>query len=512
MRPHEEPAGQLPVAEGQRGVQPQAQEVAQGASVPLEAPTDIPRFSGSDEQGWTLHFGGKSEGGFETRAEAEVAAHQVMAGDRVMPGPGAEETGAPMSREELQRRDKEHSRQFTPEEEDVVAQAERTAIDEGKALNTPVEPVEDIKPGDADVPWGLNFLRATGTGAQLHKANFRSWVGDLLDRGLSREQIGNAVRSRIGEEKFHNDVMARIDRPELESYWNSLTGLEKQIENYIYTGNKKGYDYVNEANRAHEAIRRRLQQAHGMTPSEFAETVGKEHVTVRTLDLLGRMIRNAREVFGTEASATQRALYDKATANIQYAKSVLSGQQPGAAQRGKEDEGMPALLPGERMVTVERPDGSTYRATTSDKEWDMGPLGKFKSIATPVNGKWSHGMLRPGEKIVEDVQPAAARRGKKGPGDESEDALSYMRNEHFADIGLMTLNGKLVHPYSPVAQAARIIHLEGKEPGIKRLESELKQVESTGTHPRINGKLQRPKEVVQDIRETLAEMRRIESG
>ena len=238
----------------QRGIEPETQEWKKKQQVPLEAPTDIPRFSGSDEQGWTLHFGGKSEGGFETRAEAEVAAHQVIAGDRVMPGPGVEETGAPMSREELQRRDKEHSRQFTPEEEDVVAQAERTAIDEGKALNTPVEPVEDIKPGDADVPWGLSFLRATGTGAQLHKANFRSWVGDLLHRGLSREQIGNAVRSRIGEEKFHNDVMARIDRPELESYWNSLTGLEKQIENYIYTGNRKGYDYVNEANRAHERL------------------------------------------------------------------------------------------------------------------------------------------------------------------------------------------------------------------------------------------------------------------
>lgn len=58
-------------------------------------------------------------------------------------------------------------------------------------------------------------------------------------------------------------------------------------------------------------------------------------------------------------------------------------------------------IPGERLMTVQRPDGTTYKVSFSDKYWDDGK--KMPSVArlTP-EGQWSHGMLKKGEKFVEE--------------------------------------------------------------------------------------------------------------
>ena len=61
--------------------------------------------------------------------------------------------------------------------------------------------------------------------------------------------------------------------------------------------------------------------------------------------------------------------------------------------------GAPAAPPGERLVTVERPDGTKYLAAFGDKFWP----GQVPSVAKLTSeGKWSHGATGKGEKIIED--------------------------------------------------------------------------------------------------------------
>lgn len=76
---------------------------------------------------------------------------------------------------------------------------------------------------------------------------------------------------------------------------------------------------------------------------------------------------------------------------------------PPAAEAPLGDIKTPPLPTGERLVTVERPDGTTYPASFGDKYYDMTAYGgtKHASIGKLVGGKWSHGVLAPGEKIIE---------------------------------------------------------------------------------------------------------------
>lgn len=105
-------------------------------------------------------------------------------------------------------------------------------------------------------------------------------------------------------------------------------------------------------------------------------------------------------------------------------ESASTGAEPFLIRR-RED--LPPLPPGERVVTVEKQDGTRYPAVFRDKYWDLSfqGRGKVPSIGTAVNNAWSHGILPPGDKIVEDngdsafqqaqersQQPAMVRRKK----------------------------------------------------------------------------------------------------
>jgi len=312
VRSQQESTGQLPAQEGGAGVQPRPEKLAKATQIPLSgaepppvAGQGIPRITGTDELGYTLHFQGKSEAGFPSRAEAEKAAQEIWDGVRPMAGDVSD---------------------------DLAEKMEREAISEGERQGAPVKSVEKFGDEDANVPFSPFFMKATGTGVELKRSTFREWIQDLVNDGLNEDQIRLAVHSRIGEEKFHNDVMAVASDKEIAQYSQDLTAAEKAIERRIY-----GVRNLTDLQLGHEAIRRRLQQAHGMTPSEFAETVGKEHVTIRTLDALGRIIRRSREALGTKAAGRQGVLYKRALTNIEYAKAAVSGrQQPGAARRERE--------------------------------------------------------------------------------------------------------------------------------------------------------------------------------
>ncbi|MFA6239972.1 MAG: DEAD/DEAH box helicase family protein, partial [Candidatus Hydrogenedentales bacterium] len=68
---------------------------------------------------------------------------------------------------------------------------------------------------------------------------------------------------------------------------------------------------------------------------------------------------------------------------------------------------LPPLRAGERMVLVQRPDGTSYPAAYAGTFYDFPGRGRLASVATLKDGKWSHGMLLPGETIVGEVIPTS---------------------------------------------------------------------------------------------------------
>jgi Inorganic Pyrophosphatase/Type III restriction enzyme, res subunit len=61
----------------------------------------------------------------------------------------------------------------------------------------------------------------------------------------------------------------------------------------------------------------------------------------------------------------------------------------------------PPLKEGERVVTVQRADGSTYLAAFGDKYWDFPGRGKIPAIGHMIESGRTDGMLGKGEKIIE---------------------------------------------------------------------------------------------------------------
>lgn len=79
-------------------------------------------------------------------------------------------------------------------------------------------------------------------------------------------------------------------------------------------------------------------------------------------------------------------------------------------------EDHPELQPGERLVKIVNPDGSTQIASYADKSIDYGEFGGVKvhvGTETPGTGKWGHGFMPEGAKIEE--LPAGQNGAKVDP-------------------------------------------------------------------------------------------------
>ena len=71
---------------------------------------------------------------------------------------------------------------------------------------------------------------------------------------------------------------------------------------------------------------------------------------------------------------------------------------------------LPKMNPGEHLVTIERPDGTRYLAAYDpEKVYDFRSVGRgliaqVSRLSNPDNPSegWSHGMAKPGEKVIED--------------------------------------------------------------------------------------------------------------
>jgi hypothetical protein len=83
------------------------------------------------------------------------------------------------------------------------------------------------------------------------------------------------------------------------------------------------------------------------------------------------------------------------------------GEASGPVITGGTAPGVPPLQPGERIVTVRRPDGTTYQASFGDKYWPNGRAQIGKAVV-------SHGMLGEGEEIITPMLEEPAAGGMPG--------------------------------------------------------------------------------------------------
>lgn len=257
---------------------------------------------------------------------------------------------------------------------------------------------------------------------------FSKWVANDL-KGLKPKEKAAAVQAMFDEENIH----LKTDPEDAETYEKTLSPIEKQIftRNYM----RGSTEALSPRNLGFEVIRKRVQQAAGMTPSEFIGLSIKERWTAKALDALAETVAKIRRLKDKELNANQKAILDKVMGNIAAAKNALASQTQASTQaesqyvegpfsrRANEPDDLesplPKLHPGERVVLVKRPDGSIYRAAYSGKQYDVSAGGramveqyggaKVDAIGT-VNerGEWTHGLLPKGDKIIKGFSPYAA--------------------------------------------------------------------------------------------------------
>lgn len=216
---------------------------------------------------------------------------------------------------------------LTPEEQAMI-DAEREAID------APIKVVKE-EPEDPNVPFSARkrkpgvvavFNRKTGE-IDVFEQEFKRWLADTPP-----EQRKAATAELLWEEQIHSKIQDNT----AELYWNTLSKIERAIEERIYTGQWGEKARVNYGDSpvlwGQEALRRRLQIAMRGTAREFAEAALRERWTIKGLHVLETAIRGAREAL-TKTGVEGKALADRALENIGVAKAVVSGEEPAAYRK-----------------------------------------------------------------------------------------------------------------------------------------------------------------------------------
>ena len=339
------------------------------------------------------------------------------------------------------------------------------------------------------------------------KAQFDPETGDVVlseDFDLSLAEVAPEnrqqwVRSVIGQEVNHREFRRVTSEAERSQFWENMTAAEKALHLRSYVGQwtwegaKARYKELTGRELSpelmgYEAADAMLSRLQGMTPEQVLETVGREKWTLKTVNTMADMVYKLRRTVGTKASAEQSAILDRASANLEIARTRLQQQQ----ERGDADETSPEgyrilgqgrfesetapptdainvasttvggktkwtfrLPPKEvagtadepfalfrqpqekKQVIVESPDGKRYRATFDGiQDFTVIGKGKVKQITTideipgvsPDGGTtYDFSLQEKGFKIIEpDAEPAALRRRKPGK-DEPELTLPPMK-------------------------------------------------------------------------------------
>jgi hypothetical protein len=187
------------------------------------------------------------------------------------------------------------------------------------------------QPGDLPFARGqmAGIDRATRT-ININAPEVEAWLSRRPPE--MREQM---IRSLLSEERNH---LATSPEDAL-GYWGTLTRLEQWAEKRIYGGKdwQTRYPHLADQDFAFESLRRRMDMAARMPSREFAEAMGRERVTVASLEAMGRAVRGIRETLGTKASKEGLAILDRVQGNLADAIAIRQGKQPAALSKDEPE-------------------------------------------------------------------------------------------------------------------------------------------------------------------------------
>lgn len=273
---------------------------------------------------------------------------------------------------------------------------------EREAIDTPVDVVADIKPGEPFARQIATIDRQNGK-ILINASEYSNWLKDI-----PQENRQKAVRSLLSEENIH---LAAQDTDAL-GYWKALSGIEQSIAKRRYTGQWSGQVEgmnLGDLDFGHEALRYRMQQLSRMTPREIAEAVGREKWTLHGLDALDATVRNIRKITDRTRSKEGTAILDRIQDNLKIARTA-AGAGP-SKEKEPEVESVQALEPESgRPLTateslVQRLGGRTpaaIRKTASEGQniadelgmrFDGEQMGRWMFTLIDKNGKESTSII-----------------------------------------------------------------------------------------------------------------------
>lgn len=173
---------------------------------------------------------------------------------------------------------------------------------------------------------------------------FAAFVENDL-KGLNPKQKAAAVRTMFDEEDIH----LKTPPEDADKYEATLSPFEKRIftRNYM----RGSTEPLSPRNLGFEVIRKRIQQARGMTPTEFIGLTMKERWTAKSLDALAEIVGKIRRLKDRELNANQKAILDKVLDNIGAARNAV------APTKKKEEEYVPGPFSRRTMEPEEPKEG-----------------------------------------------------------------------------------------------------------------------------------------------------------
>jgi hypothetical protein len=161
------------------------------------------------------------------------------------------------------------------------------------------------------------------------------------DPGLASE----AIKRLVNHEVIHGAIN---DRMALD-YWNTLTDLEKKLEMSLYPGSEK----ISDTLKGHEAFRRRMELANGLSHLEFIRQTAKERWSNKSKSALLNTLTTVREVLatsGADAAKLQQQvnLINRAQRRLIRAREgAKDALEPKEAQPVRDVLPQPGARPGE---------------------------------------------------------------------------------------------------------------------------------------------------------------------
>lgn len=327
VRSQPQPASGVPQQKGGAGVQPQAQQVAKEAQVPLseghlkmaESMWENATGEGREKLGGGEKYSSMGWKDLTEEEQAKAASRMGIRPDTKVP-PELQPQKAPKAQKKPQL-DPEHEKMLEIERGNVDVPVDVVSKEEMDEMgNNPF--AKGLK--DA-IDRNVATIDRKNKRIVINPNNLTKWLA-----GIPKSQQQMAMSSLVGEEYIH----LHTDDAAAEAYWKNMTGLEQSIVKRRYGADAPG---MNDVLWGHEALRFRMQQLARMTPREIAEASGREKWTLKGLTLVETAVRGVREAMGTKASSESKAILDTIQKNIKIGKDAIGATHPGAIDKKIQD-------------------------------------------------------------------------------------------------------------------------------------------------------------------------------